>query len=183
MSLSRRSVERHTMTNYFGPPPPHRVGGVQVDRRIPVVPNPGVRLPELPEEDQDQIEYFAWKPRYGGTFIEFLVFRWLVKKANLTENEDFIYQSATQGGRSIVGGAVVDFELPLLGLAFRVQGEFFHLEVHNGGQTGIDFMQKTLIESQREIVVVDLYERDLLERLNTTMEYAMRGLPVREVRE
>ena len=170
-----------TRHNYTGPPEPSRVKGVEVHRGVAVNPTPGVDIKMPPDDDDEQYRYLKWASRWGGTTIEYKVFHWLESQADLVPDVDFFFQSSENGGRSIVGGAVVDFEIPESGLAFRVQGEYFHLAVASAVQN--DQIQKTLIESQRpELTVVDIFESDINERLDYVMRQAMNGIQIREVR-
>ena len=153
--------------------------GVEVERGVTVNPDPGVTLPTIPEDDQAEYDYLLWQSQWGGTRLEYAVFHWLESRLRYVPEVDFFFQSSELGGRSIVGGAVVDFELPDDGLAFRVQGEFFHL--NTVGAIGNDRIQKALIESERpELVVVDIFESDIKQRLDYVMRQAMRGIQIRE---
>lgn len=155
-------------------PAPRRVRGVRVDREIPVAPAPFIAEPEA--LDADQFEFTNWKVVHGGTFPEFVAWRWLVKVAQLTPEQDFFYQSSQFGGRQVPGGAVVDFEIRSHLVFWRIQGEFFHLgDVSVVGQ---DIFQKAAVESATSWRVVDLYETDLLERADYVCRQALQGIQV-----
>ena len=100
--------------------------------------------------------------------IEIIVIEWLTKR-----NIDFQFQTSFSGGFFELGGAVVDFLLPELRLALRVQGEYFHKTVEKTGQ---DIIQKEML-SALGWTVVDLWESDLKDpaRLGQTMKLALQG--------
>ncbi len=156
-----------------GPIPPRRVRGVRPVRLIPVVPEPGVQVPEPPTEDTQEVKFNEWAAIYGGTFPEWLVFDYLVEEVGLVVDVDFIFQSSQQGGRMISGGSVVDFEVRSHQVFIRVQGEFFHV----GDPTieGRDIMGKLAIESATGWPVVDVYENDLYEKRNYVVQQALLG--------
>lgn len=98
--------------------------------------------------------------------IELIVIDWLTRR-----NIDFRFQTSLGGGFFELGGAVVDVLLTELRIAIRIQGGYWHRGVEKSGQD----------EIQREMLtalgwtVVDLWEDDLLDRLETTMQRALRG--------
>lgn len=164
-----------------GPTPPRRVRGVRPVRRIPVVPEPGVDVPEPPTEDVVEAQFREWQGVYGGTFPEFLAFQYLVEEANLAEGVDFIFQSSQQGGRVVSGGSVVDFEVRSHQVFLRIQGTFWHV----GDPTieGRDVMGKLAIESATGWVVVDVFENDLYEKRDYVMKQALLGRQISHTEE
>lgn len=71
----------------------------------------------------------------------------------------FQYQAWQLGGRTTIGGAVVDFYYPQLGLGVRVQSYRFHLTA--GPQIlSADELQKQRL--MRDHNVIDVYEDDFL---------------------
>jgi len=92
-----------------------------------------------------------------GSNLEVTVMRWLDKRKILYD-----FQGSSMGDF---------FKLPENQVALRVQGEFWHSPV---GKTGQDIIQRELLESIGW-TVVDLYESDLMSRLNETMEKALQG--------
>jgi len=150
---------------------------VEVQRKVPVLPEPPIeKTPEIPDIVR---RYLRWESRWGGTFPEFLVFDWLVRKG-LEPDEDFYFQSSRMGGRQLYGGAVVDFDFPSQRMAWRVQGEFFH--IGNPAKEASDIMQKMSL-STAGYIVVDIFVQDVLERLNWVLTHAMNGEQVRSLHE
>ena len=100
--------------------------------------------------------------------LERICLSWLDKRG-IT---DYEFQSSQMGGRFELGGSIVDFLFYERALAWRVQGEYYHRGVE---KEGTDAIQRELLESQGW-VVVDLWEDDLTpERINDTLERALRG--------
>jgi len=60
-----------------------------------------------------------------GTDIEWFT-AWSLISFGLNADEDWYYQSNQLGGRTLAGGAVLDFMLPAFARAFNVQGIAFH---------------------------------------------------------
>ncbi len=160
-------------------PAPRRVRGIRVQRQIPVAPEPA--LPKPPTEDVAEEKFATWAAQYGGTYPEFLVFEYLVEVAGLVYGVDFMYQSSQQGGRRVLGGAVVDFEVRPYQVYIRVQGMFFH--VGDPALEGRDVISKISIESATGWKVVDVFETDLYERRDYTMERALAGRQIRHLGE
>lgn len=124
------------------------------------------------QEEIDNAEYQAWG---RGTKPEFIVWKYLTQTKHLKEGEDFVFQSSMFGGRSIFGGIVLDFYIPASNMAWRVQGEEFHLllvkdRIH-------DMVTRIELE-QRGMVVVDLWVRDLLSQAQYVLDLAWQGQEV-----
>lgn len=100
------------------------------------------------------------------TDLEEIVTRWLDR-----HGIDYQFQSSLMGGYYELGGSVVDILLPARGLAWRIQGEYWHQRV---GQAGRDEVQKELLSSLGWLVI-DLWSSDILNRLEETMVKALRG--------
>jgi len=121
------------------------------------------------QEEIDAADYAAWG---RGTKPEFIVWKYLVRTKRLKEEVDFVFQTNMFGGRRIFGGLVLDFYFPSLNMAWRVQGEQFHLvlvkdRVH-------DKVTRLQLE-QLGMVVVDLWVRDLLSRPRYVLDLAWQG--------
>jgi len=156
---------------------PRRVRGVEVQRKVPVLPEPPVQEPPQPPDIVRR--YLRWEAQWSGTFPEFLVFDWLVKKG-LEPMDDFIFQSSRMGGRQLYGGAVVDFDFPSQRMAWRVQGEFFH--IGNPAKEASDIMQKMNLAAVGYIVI-DIFAQDVLQRRNWVLSHAWNGEQVRSLHE
>lgn len=150
--------------------PPHRETGVEVFRLIPVNPEP----PIPKEAEAEDYDYLVWAATWGGTYPEYVAFRWLVQHG-YEAGVDFIFQSSQMGGRQIFGGCIVDFDFPGMALAWRIQGEFWHLG--NPAVEGRDAMQKLQLMSYG-YTVVDCYAQDLIERADWVLRNAIAGIQV-----
>ena len=158
----------------LGPTRPRRFG-IEVQREIPVVPEPLIEEPEEPTAEEQ--EFLAWAEVHGGTFPEFICYRWLVRTAKLIDQVDFVFQSSQLGGRQMPGGAVVDFDLPSRLLAWRVQGLFFH--VGDPTVEARDDIQKLALSAALGYTVVDGFEDDVVERTDFTLSLALEGIQIR----
>jgi len=158
------------MNEHEGGIPPRRERGIEVFRLIPVVPEPV--LPE--EEEREDYSFLLWVSRWGGTYPEYVAFRWLERKG-FEPGEDFIFQSSQMGGRQLYGGAVVDFDFPHLMLAWRVMGEHWHLG--NPAVEARDEMQKLALSSYG-YTVVDCFAQDVIQRTEWTLGNAIQGIQI-----
>lgn len=62
---------------------------------------------------------------WTGSIPEWNVY-WALIQLGLKDGIDFIYQSAQMGGRLSLGGVVLDFFFPSLGMAINVQSTYYH---------------------------------------------------------
>lgn len=152
--------------------PPHRIGGVEVYRLIPIIPEPAVADPEDTTQDYD---FLKWEAEWGGTLPEYVAFRWLEHKG-LVSYEDFQFQSSSMGGRQMLGGAVVDFDFPAYRLAWRIQGEKWH--VGDPAKEASDELQKLAL-TMHGYTVIDVFAQDVLERTEWVLSNALAGIEVR----
>lgn len=109
------------------------------------------------------------------TQAEWLVYWWLIHKGRQRADIDFQFQSSLLGGRTYLGGLVVDFFFPnrLGGLVINVQGEYWHR--YTSQQRANDLMNKLRLQS-RGWTVVYVLEDALFRSLDHVMENAMRGV-------
>lgn len=100
---------------------------------------------------------------------EQIVLNWLARH----KITDFEFQSSQMGGHYELGGSVVDFLSTARGLAWRVQGTYWHSGVE---KTGTDVVQRELLESQGW-TVVDLWEQDLENpmKVDMVLQKALQG--------
>jgi len=111
--------------------------------------------------------------RVVGSDLEIKVYDWLIKHG-FKHGVDFIFQSQLIGLRGVreLGDAIVDFMLVESNILWRVQGEYWH--------KGTEERARDLIQRQRleglGYTVVDLWESDLTERLDCTLQQAIRGV-------
>ena len=109
---------------------------------------------------------------------ELIVFDWLQRN-----DIPFVFQGEFKGGRTRLGGTVPDFVVNVggRGLVLRVQGDYWHTRPGNSEK---DFGQKVAmmgrtINGLRVQNVVDLWESDLYQRGERTMQLAMAGIGAR----
>jgi len=100
--------------------------------------------------------------------IELIVIEWLDKR-----KIEYSFQSSIGGGFYELGGSVVDFLLNDLGLAWRVQGDYWHRGVVPEGR---DLIQREMLEGEGW-TVIDLWGEDILDptRLEQAMRLALQG--------
>lgn len=137
-------------------------------------PLAGPDIPIPKTEDEDFIRrYNAWVSRVGqGSIPEYIVWEFLVYIKKQIENVDFVFQSPLFGGRTELGGFVLDYYFPLKETGWRIQGERFHLLFAQ--DRARDILSRALLEG-RGIRVLDLYEDDLLTRAAFTLNAAWEG--------
>lgn len=110
--------------------------------------------------------------------IEALVYLWL-EGQGYREGIDFSFQSGIFGGRQEAGGQVADFILytgRASPLVIRVMGEYWH---ETPEQQGKDDAAKAILQAGG-FEVVDVWEKNILESLNYTMEQALKGIGLRD---
>ena len=150
-------------------------------------PSARARTPEAeakrPEKSQRKETKEQQVPRWwvietgGGSYPEYLAWKWLRDKG-YKPGVDFQFQSSYFGGRLDLGGLVADFVIDVLTppLIIRVHGEYWHTLP---GRKTRDFFEKIqLLEHGFE--VVDVWEDDLLSKLDFTMSQALKGQNLRE---
>ena len=101
--------------------------------------------------------------------IELIVIEWLNAR-NIT----FSFQTSLAGGWYQLGGAVVDFLFYDRMLAWRIMGEYYHRGVEKEGS---DLLQREML-STIGWTVVDLWGDDIFNRLEETMNLALKGREV-----
>lgn len=103
----------------------------------------------------------------NATDIEIAVYTWLYNKGI-----PFDFQSWIIGGFDRqLGDALVDFVLPEQKTLLRVQGAYWH--------TGVEVEAKDIVQRARleamGYTVIDLQEKDIHDRLESTMDLALQG--------
>ena len=111
-----------------------------------------------------------------GSTPELLVYAWLTEK-----KIPFDFQSSMFGGRTFRGGAVPDFVLKHLSqvIVVRVQGEYWHARTGEDDRAEKVRLLGASWQGRRIARVVDVWESDVLDRLERTMEAAVAGREVR----
>jgi len=127
------------------------------------------------QQEEFQARFEEWRQQRAngvGSILEFIVYEFLVFTKRQVDGVDFDYQSSFAGGRTQFGGFVIDFILPSRGLAFQPEGARWHL------QQPLD-RARLLLEQEilagRGIRAIYLWERDLLQRPDYTLEEAWNG--------
>jgi len=105
-----------------------------------------------------------------GTSIELTVMGWLDKR----KITDYEFQTSLGGGLFELGGSVIDFLFRERMLAWRVQGAYWHRGVEKSGS---DLIQKERLAAMG-LTVVDIWEDDILSRLEETLTKALQGIEV-----
>lgn len=173
------------MTNRFGSPETQtpqaprnpeapKIPGKQYLGRTParIFAGPRVALPE-DEEDKRKADWEAFRAgRRAASYPEFLCFDWLERVKKMTENVDFVFQFPVMGGKTRFGGFVLDFFFPGRGLAWFVQGLEFHFV--DPQDRARDRLARAIV-SGRGVRVVEVFEDDIIQRTNLTLERAMNG--------
>ena len=108
-----------------------------------------------------------------GSDLEIRVYQWLLYHG-FRPNVDFVFQSQLIGLRGVreLGDAIVDFMLIKSNILWRVQGEYWHVGTEERAR---DLIQKQRLESLG-YTVIDLWETDLNERLEYTLQQALQGV-------
>ncbi len=99
---------------------------------------------------------------------EAIVKGWLAR-----HNFKYDFQTSLMGGFFELGGAVLDFILIESNIGIRVHGEYWHQGIAKQGR---DLIQKEQLLSLGFTAIVDVWEDDVLNRLNETMELAVQGI-------
>ena len=97
---------------------------------------------------------------------EAIVYRWLVKNGI-----PFSFQTSLMGGHFELGGSVLDCILTERQIGRRVQGMYWHQGV---AKKGTDELQRENLEALG-LTIVDIWEDDLEDRLEETMQLAIQG--------
>lgn len=108
-----------------------------------------------------------------GSDLEIKVYEWLAKHG-FTPGVDFDFQTQLIGLRGVreLGDAIADFLLIKQSIIFRVQGEYWHTSVEERAR---DVIQRERLEGMG-FTVIDLWERDLSDRFEYTMQQAIQGV-------
>ena len=156
-------------------------------KRFPTVPTPPTKLPlkdplaamdiKMPQETEDDrvARWQEFRAKTQASYPEFLCWEWVVKKKALQPDIDFYFQYPFMGGRTAFGGFVLDFFFPNIGLAWFIQGLHFHFT--KSTDRARDLMAVKLV-SDRGIEVVQVFEDDIMNRLDFTLENAYMGRQV-----
>lgn len=132
---------------------------------------------EIPGNQEENLiaRWEVWQQGPGGSvgsLPEFVVWEWLVKRKKQVPGYDFLYQWNVLGGRTAFGGFVADYFLPELGMVWNVQGLQYHYT--NPDDRARDKMATTVLASSG-FLVVELFEDDLMNRPEYTLERAWLG--------
>lgn len=142
--------------------------GISKARFVPDFPKP---RPTRMVREEEQEAFLAWRLVHGGSFPEYLVYREL-RRQRMEEGRDFIFQANELGGRNRLGGAVIDFELPYLKIAGRVQGEYWHLSSRQAREH--DIIQALLLEG-KGWTVVDMLAEEVYTRVHHIVGLFLQG--------
>jgi very-short-patch-repair endonuclease len=168
---------KHKPIEVQEPQVPHIRVGPRVPNRARLRDKfPGIQpKPGVPDIFQDDFfdRYAAWKalPQHAAASIpEFIVYDYLTRRKKWTEGNEFVYQYALVGGRTLYGGYVGDFFIRSTNAVWNIQGLRFHLlNVKDRAKVELQKMDLT----KRGFKVLSLWEDDLLERPEYTIEAAL----------
>lgn len=135
---------------------------------------PALRLPKDAEEDRHE-RWKAFAANRHASYPEFICYEWLTGKKKMREGIDFIFQYGISGGRSFLGGEVIDFYFPTRQLGWMVQGLRYH-HVTPKQRLNDTFAKLTLHEFG--INPVEVFEDDLTERAEYTLRNALNGIQI-----
>ena len=126
--------------------------------------------PIRPEQNEALLERFeAWRARWNGSLIEFIVWEYLTVQKKQIPQVDFAFQSPFLGGRTLFGGFIADFAFPSRLEIWMVQGIRFHLQKPEDRATTFG------AEAQLSSLgwkVLELWEDDLLTRPQFVLDLA-----------
>lgn len=106
-----------------------------------------------------------------GSYPEWAAF-WALEQLGYTPGQDFIYQSSHMGGRSQFGGAIIDFEFPLLNMAINIQSTYYHYRTLT--DTMHDAEQQSIL-TMMGIQMIYVDEEDILRNPIYYMKEALAG--------
>lgn len=133
---------------------------------------------ELPGSQQKFLEerWRAWQAKEKGkgtaSILEFICWEYLVKRKKQREGTDFVYQWSLAGGRTAAGGFVADFYFPAKHMVWNPAGLQFHYTKTKDRWR--DTLSRVVL-ANRGIKEIFLWEEDLLQRPEYTLEHAWRG--------
>ena len=138
-------------------------------------PAPSIRLPEEIEAARSA-RWEIWRTRRSGSgtgsILEFICWEWLTLKKKQVPDVDFIYQYPLLGGRTQFGGFVADFYFPVQRMVWNPAGLQFHQV--KARDRARDAMAKAQL-ANKGILLIYLFEDDLLQREEYTLQRAWRG--------
>ena len=121
----------------------------------------GPYRPVVGEDHREKMMAYAAEQGIIASYPEAVVHYELTRR-RLVDGIHYSFQSSMFGGRTELGGCVVDFLFLDRPLALRVQGTYFHLPFDRMGHGTGDEDQRLLIES-RGLRCVDLWENEILD--------------------
>lgn len=141
----------------------------------PIIPKPAVDMPADPEDERKaRWQNFNSTVRHAS-YPEFICYEWLQTNKKLEPDIDFVFQYPVLGGKTQFGGFVLDFYIGPRNMAWFIQGlEFHYVDARDRAR---DRLAKAIV-SDRGILVVELFEDDILQRTTRTLESAWNGVQV-----
>ena len=143
-------------------------------RELRPLRGPEIALPGDQEAERQQ-RWEAFRAMQAASYPEFICYEWLIYKKRQIPNVDFIFQSPIFGGRTEFGGFVLDFYFPDREMAWFIQGLRFHFTKTT--DRARDFLAKAAVAA-KGIIVVELFEDDILMREDYTLGHAWQGQQV-----
>jgi len=143
--------------------------------------DPGKIIPvELPSDEEENrvARWQAFRALNQSSYPEFICYEWLVNKKKLRPGLDFQFQYPFLGGRTQFGGFVLDFFFPIRRMAWFIQGLHFHYT--NAKDRGRDQLAVFQVAS-RGVDVVEIFEDDIIQRTEYTLERAWLGQSIKRL--
>ncbi len=132
--------------------------------RVPLYRTPKPRSPTVFAQPLEKLLNTSVKeePPYGTPPEDWVgsVAEWACAWALGVLNVEYVPQANMIGGRTQLGGTVVDFLIPSLNTIIRIQGVYYHYE-RGPLVINVDSLLKTSLEA-KGYVVIDIDEDDIL---------------------
>lgn len=133
----------------------------------------------IDQEEERQNRWQEWRLRPDvlgtGSYLEFLCWEYLTYQKKQVRGVDYIYQYPLLGGRTAFGGFVADFYFPYKDMVWNPAGLRFHYT--STTNRAKDRLAKALLGS-RGISVIYLWEDDLIQRTQYTLNQAWNGVQI-----
>ena len=113
----------------------------------------------------------AW---FGGSWPEYVCYREL-QRQGYEEGYDFVFQSSQLGGKTELGGVVVDFYFETRRMAINIQGVYWHYVYKGGVNRGRDLDARQALGGMG-IMLIFIDDDDLLRDPPYFVSQALQGV-------
>jgi hypothetical protein len=135
---------------------------------------PRQALPPDAEENR-QARWEEFRNKNHSSYPEFIAYEWLVNVKKLKPYKDFIPQYGLSGGRSFLGGQVIDIYFPHRQMGWLIQGLRYH---HTTAKDRLEDTLAKMTLADKGIKPIEVFEDDIIQRTGYTLERAYRGIQV-----